>query len=229
MFPKTTALCCSLIALPLFLSAAPQDPVRRGSEAAPSDARLRELEAEVRRATERAERAEDALKAVRTQLEECLDLLENSTERRSHNCAPSRSLITYHQWMDQRGHAERAARMLDRIVEGVGQDPNRINALAWNLMTDEETMGDYDRTALALVERLRAAGGDLPHRHLDTAALALFLNARIDEAIAVARQAVDQSSENSDYRRRLRMYEAARTAARTAAREATAGVAAGGD
>ena len=170
--------------------------------------------------------ARQELRAARAELEECLDLLEqNVMPPRHRDCTPSRGKLTYYQWLDRRGHGERAGRALDRIVEESGREPGRLDDVARELMTDKETAGKFDRVALALVQRM-LEGGRRPQRHLDTAALAFFLNGEVDRAVALQREAVAKAKNDDEYRRRLLTYEAAqRLAPRAAAPSAPAAVA----
>lgn len=156
---------------------------------------------------------------MRRQLGEVLDTLEQGytvrDRNQSGNCSPNRnrSLMSHYQWLDRNHHAERAAKMLATIVEQVGDNASRINGVAWELMTDKETAGQYDRIALALADRMEAAGAaNLPHQYLDTIALARFLNGQVERAIEVERAAIERGGNSDDYRRRLRTYEVARDA-----------------
>ena len=47
------------------------------------------------------------------------------------------------------------------------------------------------------------------YNHLDTAALAYFLNGKIEQAVSLQKQAISKGGRNDDFRRRLRTYEAA--------------------
>ncbi|MEM7203721.1 MAG: hypothetical protein AAF628_25885 [Planctomycetota bacterium] len=217
MLVKATAIGLVLASTPLFLAATQQDPAATGCcesaaqlEASAADmARLRgELESLRRRA--KAARAE--VQDLRSQLEESLDMLEASTPQREHrNCSPSRSnrrsLMTQFQWLKTHGHDTRATKLLTRMLKSFGDNPNNLNSVAWNLMTDDETAGKYDDVALALAERMEAKR-TRRHEHLDTIALARFLNGQLEAAVKLQRTAL-KAKNSDDYRRRLRTYEVA--------------------
>lgn len=167
--------------------------------------------AETRRQLDAA-RAE--LARMQKQLERALDALDGTfaQQPRENHCAPSRrSLMSHYQWLRDEGHAERAGATLGKVVEQVGKDQNQRNATAWNLMTDEQTVGRFDDVALAIAKRMEQTGAR-EHHHLDTMALAHFLNGEIDRAIELEQRAIAAGGSSDDYRRRLRTYEAARTA-----------------
>ena len=79
------------------------------------------------------------------------------------------------------------------------------------------TAGKFDELALALTQRMEVLSASdkrrrrIDHNHLDTAALANFLNGNVEKAISLQKKAIGKNS-SSDFRRRLRTYEAARTA-----------------
>ncbi|MGE3173607.1 MAG: hypothetical protein AB7O97_13365 [Planctomycetota bacterium] len=182
-----------------------QEPGRGGQAAE------RELD-QARRDLERAQRHIDKLER---QLEQALDALEATFEpERERNCAPSRSraLMSHYQWLRQNDHPQRAQSTLAKVVDRVGDDVNRLNSVAWNLMTDQETTGKFDEVALALAERMEAQGEGLHHRHLDTVALARFLNGQVERAVALQQLAIAKGGNGDDYRRRLRTYQAAQVA-----------------
>ncbi len=206
-------------------SAAAQDGVRSQirSEVEALRQKIQELQAELgtvrdgartsaEKAADRTEESVHRIEELNTQLKECLDLLEKSatvtTRRRS--CTPSRarSLLTYYQWMQERGHEQRAARILKHVVKETGDRTSKLNELAWRLMTEKSSTGKFDRAALALVERMQKKGR-LRHNQLDTVALAMFLNGRVDDAVKLQQQAVKVNN-NDQYRRRLRVYQAAK-------------------
>lgn len=198
----------------------PQEPAK----AAPSlpaavsradDAMARDL---VRMQRELAAAKKD-VEDMRRQLGEVLDTMEQGFTVRDRgqggNCSPNRNraLMSHYQWLDRNRHTERAEKMLATIVEQVGDNASRINGVAWELMTDKETAGQYDRVALALADRMEATGAaNLPHQYLDTVALARFLNGQVDRAVAIEKTAIERGGNSDDYRRRLRTYEAARDA-----------------
>lgn len=206
-----------------------QDPVGPGRAAAPA-AKTPPQDQESRRAAALLERTQAELQAaredlqrLRQQLDAALDRLEQQFEpQRDRNCSPSRNraLMSHYEWLRGQGHSQRAAGALARIVDQVGDDPGRLNGVAWELMTDEQTAGRFDELALALVRRMEQRKGELGHHQLDTAALAHFLNGDVEQALALEREAIENGGRSDDYRRRLRTYEAARAALAKAAEAA---------
>ncbi len=190
-----------------------QDPDRRPQ---PADAPSRLGAAELAHARAELAQAHAELLQVRAQLEQALDALDRSCEpRRDHgSCSPSRSraLMSHYQWLREQGHATRAAGTLAKVVDQFGEEPNRLNGIAWNLMTDKETAGKHDEVALAIAQRMGAHADQLQAHHLDTMALAHFLNGGIERAVELQQQAIERGGNGDDYRRRLRTYEAARAA-----------------
>lgn len=177
--------------------------------------------------------ARDELARIRQQLDDSLDALELTfAPQRDRDCSPSRSraLLSHYQWLRDHDHAQRAAGVLARVVDQVGDDPRRQNSVAWSLMTDDETTGRFDEVALALAERIERSGDELEPRLLDTVALARFLNGQVERAVALQKQAIEHGGRGDDYRRRLRTYEAAQVALAKAAASASPAtfVAAGG-
>lgn len=178
--------------------------------------RLR-LEADIKRARVKVEVARSEADKLRAQLDAALDRLDGQVEPvHERNCSPSRSrmLMSHYQWLREQGHEDRAGLALHKVVERVGEDTGRLNAMAWNLMTDKDTAGKFDEVALALTQRMLAiAAGekhrDLSHNLLDTVALAHFLNGEVERAVELQRQAIAKGGRGDDYRRRLRTYEAA--------------------
>lgn len=163
--------------------------------------------------------ARQELAVLRQQLEDSLDALERNYEpQRDRNCSPSRSraLMSHYQWLRDNGHGPRAANVLAKVVDQIGDDPRRLNSAAWSLMTDDETSGKFDEVALAIAERIEQSG-DLEPRLLDTVALAHFLNGQVDRAVVMQQQAIERGGRGDDFRRRLRTYQAAQVALAKAA------------
>ncbi len=225
-----------LLALsPLCFLAAVQDPGQRPStsaslteEIATLRAQVGQLRAAVDAARTQLEAAQAEVKDVRRQLEESLDMLQESTEpQRRRNCTPSRASLSYYQWLERNGHTERAGTMLDRAIAEHGNEPRRLASMASELMQGDETCGKFDRAALAVAQRLLQRDGELDPRCLDVVAMAHFLNGHVDQAVAFERRA-SEANNASEYRLRLRLYEAAlRNADKPAAGVAV--VAAGGE
>ena len=206
---------------------APASPETAANELAKAKAEVQRLEALTRKnatdlsgARRELEAARADLDQFRKQLEGALDALDGHFEpQRDRNCSPTRSraLLTHYQWLRTNGHAQRAATTLAKVVGQSGDDTNQLNRTAWELMTGKETAGKFDEVALAYVQRMQASGHTLDVRQLDTAALANFLNGKVDQAVTLQQQAVEQGGRDEDFRRRLRTYEAAQAALEKAA------------
>lgn len=255
MLVKGLVLTAALVSTPLCLvtsqdprpapqQPSPQQQPPRAGAAQHADAAAQRAAESLRGAQRELDTARRQVEDLRRQIGELLDRVEEQFQPQQHrNCSPSRSrsLLTHYQWLQHNGHGERAQTTLERAVAEYGNDVNRLNGVAWELMTDKQTVGKFDDVALALARRMEqhAAqhGGQLRHQHLDTVALAHFLNGDVEAAIARQQEAIARGGDSDDYRRRLRTYEAARAQlarhAAPAPAETTAGsaeiVAAGGD
>lgn len=236
MIVKGIALTALVASTPLALFAT-QEPAA-GSQAPQAVERsLEQDKAAERRAADEVQRSKQNLQRARAelhaaqqelgvlqkQLDAALDRLDSSVEpQRERNCSPSRNrmLMSHFQWLRDQGHRQRAGDALSKVVKQVGDDTSRLNSVAWDLMTEKETAGKFDDVALALMQRLeqvRNTSSDKRHRrvdhnHLDTAALANFLNGKVAAAITLQQQAIARGGNSDDYRRRLRTYEAAQIA-----------------
>lgn len=220
----------ALLASTPFALVATQEPKATDAQAttanAAADAALQAARAEAQRWQELAQRsaadlagarkelaeAQRELQQLTGQFEQALDRLDQTFEpQRDRNCSPSRSraLMSHYQWLKKNGQEQRAAATIDRVAEGVGDDANRLNGAAWDLMNEKETAGQFDEVALALVRRLEAKGGLDNPRHLDTAALAHYLNGEIAQAVALEQRAVERGGRDDEFRRRLRTYQVA--------------------
>ncbi len=223
MLLKATAVGFILASTPLFF-VTPQDtftgddsPAALGDGSAVAE--LRSLREQVAAMRGELQVMRERCGSFAQQLEEALDMLEaaQTTERRS--CSPSRSqrrsLLSQYQWMRKYGHDERAGRALARLLRTVGDDRDNLNRFSWHLMTETATQGQFDDVALVLADRM-VKHGHLRHNHYDTIALAAFLNGDVDRAITMQGEAVKQKKNDSDYRRRLRTYEASKLLAAAA-------------
>lgn len=89
-----------------------------------------------------------------------------------------------------------------------------INNDAWYFMTEHGTRGRHDEFALALVERMLQQRSAMDYFEFDTAALAMFRNGRLREAVELQRTAIENGGkEQPAYRERLARYRAAAAAA----------------
>ncbi|HEX6810459.1 MAG TPA: hypothetical protein VF384_02445 [Planctomycetota bacterium] len=237
MLAKGLVLTALVASTPLAIVAT-QDPHKAAavsettaaSELAKARAEVQRLEEMTRKnasdlagARRELEAARGELGTLRQQLEQALDALDRNYEpQRDRSCSPSRSrsLMTHYQWLRTNGHPQRAQVTLAKVVGQAGDNMHQLNNTAWELMTGKETAGKFDEVALAYVARMEASGHTLEPRHLDTAALAHFLNGQIDRAVTLQQQAVENGGRDDDYRRRLRTYEAAQAALVKASAEA---------
>lgn len=232
MIIKGIALTALVASTPLALFAT-QDPKPVGSKSQAierttnqdSEARRKAAEAkrssqDLRRARAELHAAQKDLVRLRGQLEAALDRVDTHVApERERNCSPSRNraMMSHYQWLRDQGHDKRAGGALAKVVEQVGKDTGRLNSVAWDLMTNKATAGKFDELALALTQRMEVLSASdkrrrrIDHNHLDTAALANFLNGNVEKAISLQKKAIGKNS-SSDFRRRLRTYEAARTA-----------------
>jgi hypothetical protein len=215
MLAKSLLLGAVLASTPLCFVAAtatPQEgrPDQSGTQAPATP----DLTMELQRLRQELAAATGEARALRQELEAALDALDAAhAPRRQRNCTPSRSQLTHYQWLHERGHGARAQRVLERITQEHGANADRLNALAWELMNDKESAGKFDAAALALSKRMLALG-TTRHHHLDTAALASFLNGAAADAVQLQEQALAQCQGNDEYRRRLLTYAAAVRSAR---------------
>ena len=199
-------------------------PAATGGEQEQSQG-LQRAKATIKRTRAELKAAQRDLKRLRRQLDAALDQLDGHYEqRRERNCSPSRNraLMTHYQWLREQGHQNRADSALARVVDGIGENPSRLNSVAWSLMTDKDTLGKYDELALAIAKRMEKQRQHLAHQHLDTAALAYFLNGDVSRAVKLQRKAISKGGRSDDYRRRLRTYEAAFAAVAKASEVAAA-------
>jgi hypothetical protein len=98
-----------------------------------------------------------------------------------------------------------AKKLLDAYLEDV---PTTINNDCWYLMTELSTLGRFDWFALGLAERMLEQRESMGDYQFDTAALAMFLAGRVDEAIELQRIAIEKSGEKGgEYGQRLQRYE----------------------
>src|SRR6185369_12656103 len=112
------------------------------------------------KARQELDAARGELQQLRKQLEHSLDALDRTFEpQRDRNCSPgrNRALMSHYQWLRDEGHGSRAAGVLAKVVDQVGNDQHQRNNVAWNLMTDKETAGKCDEVALAIATRMEEA------------------------------------------------------------------------
>lgn len=222
MLIKSFCLGAVLVSTPLCLMSPQSKERARGAAPAvevqdptPSEALSPRQRAEIEKLERELRGAKRDLEDMRRQLGEVLDTLDDTFARQAHrSCAPSRNraLMSHYQWLEKNSHEKRAGAALANIVRQAGSNVSQLNSLAWDLMTDKDTTGKFDRVALALAERMEASTGRLRHHYLDTIALARFLNGQVERAVALQKKAIAAGGNSDDYRRRLRTYEAAHDA-----------------
>ena len=84
-----------------------------------------------------------------------------------------------------------------------------INNDCWYLMTELPTMGRFDVFAGGLAERMLEHKDGMDAFEFDTAALAMFLNGRTAEAVALQETAIQKGGgQNPEYEERLQRYKA---------------------
>jgi Skp family chaperone for outer membrane proteins len=214
MLVKGLVLTAVLASTPLAIVVTQDPQPPRAEAAARAQALQQQQAAEFAAAREQLQAAREELQRLRAQLERALDALDRQHQpQRERNCAPSRgrALMSHYQWLRDEGHRERAAGTLAKVVDQVGADQHQRNSVAWGLMTDKETAGRFDDVALAIAQRMEQ-GAARDANHLDTIALAHFLNGKFDRAVALQQQAIAAGGHGDEARRRLRTYEAARDA-----------------
>lgn len=216
MIVKGIVFTALLASTPIAIAAS-QDP--RSSTPAGETAVLQRLQQQQQAQADELARARSELAGARAelarigqQLDHALDALDKTFEpARDRNCSPSRNraLMSHYQWLRDQGHSTRAGGVLAKVVEQVGNDQHQRNSVAWDLMTDKETVGKCDDVALAIVQKMEQSGVRDPN-HFDTMALAYFLTGGFDKAVELEQKAIAGGGNGDEFRRRLRTYEAAR-------------------
>ena len=104
------------------------------------------------------------------------------------------------------GDKQAAQGVIDEYLKDQGMRVG-INNDSWHLMTELATMGRYDHFAAGLVERLLEERGAMEHFEFDTAALAMFLVGRIEDAFELQSVALEIGGGGvPDYEERLARY-----------------------
>ena len=103
------------------------------------------------------------------------------------------------------GDTAAAKKLLDVYLEEA--QAITINNDCWYIMTELATMGRYDAFAAGLAERMLEQRDQMDYYEFDTAALAMFLAGRVDEAVALQETAIDKGGKgNPEYTERLQRY-----------------------
>jgi hypothetical protein len=112
------------------------------------------------------------------------------------------------------GNHQEAKVTLEALMEDHQNDADRLNNIAWALLTEEGYGDDY----LAIATRLAVRACELTdHGHwayLDTLALAHFKAHDVEGALRLQRRAVELQPDRPDLRQALQRYESAAGEAR---------------
>jgi tetratricopeptide (TPR) repeat protein len=103
--------------------------------------------------------------------------------------------------------ADGAASVVAAHLARAGEQAD-LNGTAWRLMTEFATMGRFDAFALALADRLleQQQRGRANAAHLDTIALAQFVNGRFADAVANEEKAIALDGDDPRFAARLQRY-----------------------
>jgi hypothetical protein len=143
-----------------------------------------------------------------------VDLCERMLSRIDMSSLPARQLLATRHLLRLRGHEDRtsARALLQEFLESIGGRAS-WNNVAWELMTDFGTRGRHDELALALVERMLEERASMDYFEFDTAAMAVFLADRADEAVELQQVAMHRGGQlNARYAERLLRYRTAAAA-----------------
>ncbi|MCA8950557.1 MAG: hypothetical protein KDE27_13720 [Planctomycetes bacterium] len=125
--------------------------------------------------------------------------------------APPRQLAALRYTVARRCAEDEAA--AEKVLAAyVGSDAQHttLNNDCWYFMTELDTMGRHDVFAAALAGRMLQSKAQMDAFEFDTAALAMFLAGRIDDAVELQREALQKGQAgNPEYVERLKRYEAA--------------------
>lgn len=138
------------------------------------------------------------------------DLATMAVERAAALGAPERVLTAVRYAVAARcaGDAEQAARLRDEYLKDTDLRVS-LNNDCWYFMTQLPTMGRCDPFAAALAERMLEQEQAMDYFEFDTAALAMFLVGRVEQAVALQQTAIDKGGkDNPEYVERLERYKA---------------------
>lgn len=142
------------------------------------------------------------------------DLVQQAVEHAGQLGANATDLVRARYVLARRcaGDAAGAKAILDGFL---GEDQGRIslNNACWYALTELPTIGMFDPFALGVAERMLEQRDGMDYFEFDTAALAMFTNGRIQEAIDLQTTAIDKGGRgNPEYEQRLARYKAAAAA-----------------
>lgn len=113
----------------------------------------------------------------------------------------------------ERGDRAAAVGLAQRIVASV-DDADGLNALAWELLTEERYSKAYDAVARTFAVHANEQSGYSNWAHLDTLALAEFRSGNLDEAVSRQEQAIehagDEGAEHPELEEALELYRSSR-------------------
>ncbi len=96
------------------------------------------------------------------------------------------------------------------VVEKAADDATLLNALSWELLTEEPFVGKFDKLALAAAERCHVVSGGANWMFIDTLALAKFKDGQVEEAIELETKALkicDNAGAKASLREALEHFE----------------------
>jgi len=144
------------------------------------------------------------------------DLAQQALARATALGAPLRSLTATRYLVARRcaEDEEGSKAILDAYVEPLG-GRIAINNDCWYFMTMLPTLGRYDGFAVALADRMLEERKDMDSFEFDTAALAMFLGGRLQDAVELQELSIEKGGgANPEYTERLQRYKAAADSAR---------------
>ncbi len=97
-------------------------------------------------------------------------------------------------------------------IQLAADDAHTLNDFSWELMNKETTKGQFNELALAAAEQMiKTPDGD-SWTILNTYALAMFENGKVDDAIRIQKQAIEKASGGirADLKKTLKRFEEAK-------------------
>jgi len=139
------------------------------------------------------------------------DLATMAIDRAQALGAPSRLLVAARYGVAARSSGDRDEQK--RLLEDYVKDTElraSLNNDCWYFLTELPTMGRYDAFAAGLADRMLEQRDGMDYFEFDTAALAMFLAGRCEEAVALQETAIEKGGKgNPEYTERLHRYKAA--------------------
>ncbi len=139
------------------------------------------------------------------------DLATMAIDRAQALGAPSRLIVAARYGVAARSSGDRDEQK--RLLEDYLKDTElraSLNNDCWYFLTELPTMGRYDTFAAGLADRMLEQRDGMDYFEFDTAALAMFLAGRCEEAVALQETAIEKGGKgNPEYAERLHRYKAA--------------------